>query len=491
MMNANTSTLLTPDEMGRADALAVKGGVPSLDLMENAGKAVADAIIARFAPCKTLILCGPGNNGGDGFVVARLLVDEGWPVRVGLLGDRDKLAGDAAANAARWDGPFEDAADYMVEGAELIVDALLGAGLDRDVDGALKELIDKINEHDAPVVSVDVPSGLDGATGQMRGGAVDADVSVTFFCKKPGHLLQPGRSLCGELVLADIGIDDVVLDEIGAHCFENGPDLWHVPVVDEAGHKYAYGHCVVVSGGQLHTGAARLAAYAALRVGAGLVTLAGSKNALLVHAAHVTSIMLAETNDAVELADLLSDTRKNAVVIGPAVGVGPLTHQSVLSVLASGAAVVLDADALSSFKGDTSALFMAIKANPKRAVVMTPHGGEFARIFPKFDGSKVEQARAAAALSGAAIVLKGSDTVIAAPDGWGVINTNAPAVLATAGSGDVLSGIIGGLLAQGMSAKDAAAAGVYLHGEAANQFGGPGLIADDLPELIPDALMAL
>lgn len=483
--------LLTPKQMAKADSLAIAGGVPSLDLMENAGQCVVDAIVERFARCPVVVLCGPGNNGGDGFVIARLLQSAGWSVTVALFGKRNALHGDAGVNAAAWSGDIVAATPDVLKGSALLVDALLGAGLDRDVEGQLADLIGAVNECGAAVVSVDVPSGLDGATGLVRGVAVQADMTVTFFRKKPGHLLQPGRRLCGVLVLGDIGIPDDVLTEIEPDVFENGPSLWSLPKPGGTGHKFGRGHCVVVTGGPLATGAARLAVVSALRAGAGLATLAGSREALLVHAAHLTAVMLQEVRDAAQLSELLGDDRFNSVVIGPAAGIGPATHQNVLAVLASGAATVLDADAITSFKGDVPALFTAIKAVKKRPVVLTPHEGEFGRIFSNTEGDKLSRARAAAEQSGAVVVLKGSDTVIAAPGGWAAINGNAPATLATAGSGDVLTGIIGGFLATGMSGAEAAAAGVYVHGAAANAFGGAGLIADDLPGLIPTALQSV
>ncbi len=468
--------LLTPAEMYRADALAVERGCQSIALMDNAGRAVAEEILRRYGARETLVLCGPGNNGGDGFAVARYLKRWGWPVRLALLGERTALKGEAAAMAAKWDGPIATRID--VRGAGLIVDALFGAGLARDFP---QDLAAAINGAGVPVVAVDVPSGLDGATGRPRGASVRADVTVTFFRKKPGHVLMPGRALCGEVVVADIGIPASVLGEIKPQLVENVRPV--LPKPDAADHKYRRGHAIIVSGGPLNTGAARLAAQAALRIGAGLVTISGSREALAVHAAHVTAIMLS----AQDLGLLLDDRRKNAVCIGPAAGTGHETRSRVRAVLASGAATVLDADALTAFAPDPDELFAAIAELPDRPVVMTPHEGEFARLFndlPEDSDSKPERARKAAKRAGAVILLKGPDTVIAHPDGRAAVNTNAPPSLATAGSGDVLAGMVTGLLAQGMGGYEAARAAVWLHGEAANRHGGVRVTAEELPALI-------
>jgi hydroxyethylthiazole kinase-like uncharacterized protein yjeF len=421
-----------------------------------------------------LVLCGPGNNGGDGFVVARLLQRRGWPVRLALLGDRGALKGDAAAMAARWAGRVEQG--VSIGGARLIVDALFGAGLSRDFPA---ELAGAVNSAGLPVVAVDVPSGLDGRTGRVRGSAVRADVTVTFFRAKPGHVLLPGRMLCGDVVVADIGIADSILQEIQPSTSIN--DEIPVPAPFVAAHKYGRGHAVVISGGPLHTGAARLSAIAALASGAGLVTISGSREALAVHAAQLSAIMLSDLDPAA----LLADRRKNAVLIGPAAGVGEATRDKVDAVLMSGAATVLDADALTSFAaaGEEERLFRRVGLVPGRPVVMTPHAGEFSRLFKGLleeCDSRLEAARQAAARSGAVVVLKGADTIIAAPDGRVRININAPPWLATAGSGDVLAGIMVALLAQGMPGFEAAAAAVWRHGDAARRHGSRGLTAETL-----------
>ena len=475
--------------MASVDRLAVACGIPGHVLMENAGRMVAQEIAERWPPRPTAVLCGPGNNGGDGFVVARLLRAASWPVRVGLTVDRSVLEGDARRMAEQWSGAIEAKGVRTLDGAALIVDALFGAGLSRDIEGPQAELVAAMNAAGVPIVAVDIPTGIDGASGAVRGTAVKADLTVTFCRKKPGHLLYPGRGHAGDLILRDIGIPDAAVASTGAQLFENGPALWRLPRRRPEDHKYRAGHTVVVSGGATQTGAARLAALAALRVGAGLVTVASPTDALAVNAAHLTAVMLAEADAPDQLRTLLEDHRKNAVVIGPGNGVGDRTRVMVRIALASGAAMVLDADALTSFEADPQALFKAIAARPARTVVLTPHQGEFERLFQTRDtgASKVEAARSAAKTSQAVVILKGPDSVIAAPDGRAAINANAPPTLATAGSGDVLAGLVAGLLAQGMMGFEAAAAATHLHGAAATLFG-PGLIAEDLPGLIPAVL---
>lgn len=491
--NPNDLVLLTNGEMGRADELSVAAGIPSLTLMDNAGRFVArEARALLGAGRHVVILCGPGNNGGDGFVAARYLLEGGADVRLALLVPLAALKGDAATMAQRWSGEVEPLSAASIDGADLIVDALFGAGLARPVTGLAADVISAVNASGIPVVAVDVPSGLDGTTGQALGPVIEATRSVTFFRRKPGHLLMPGRKLCGPVAVGEIGTPENVLDAIEAKTWANAPGLWgeHFPWPRIDGHKYSRGHALVVSGPAAHTGAARMGARGALRVGAGLVTVASPEDALLVNAAHLTAVMLLPFDGAAGLSSILADKRKNAVLLGPALGVGEKSRALVGAALASGAAVVLDADAITSFADAPNELFRALAANPGRPVVLTPHDGEFQRLFGDLGPGKLERARAAAQRSGAIVVLKGPDTVIAAPDGRAAINENAPPWLATAGAGDVLGGFIVGLLAQGMPGFDAACAGVWLHGAAAAAFG-PGLIAEDLPETLPAVLRTL
>jgi len=480
--------LLTTAEMAEADRRTIALGVGGIALMENAGRAVADAVAARHPPgLRVAVVAGPGNNGGDGFVAARILAERGYRVRILLVGNPDRLKGDAALAAQRWQGPTTAAAPAALMPADVVIDALFGAGLDRPVEGVARAMIEAMNA--APCVyAVDLPSGINGTTAAVMGLAVNAAQTVTFFRRKVGHVLLPGRLHCGTVRIADIGITASVLDEIKPRISINSPPLWAksfpLPRVD--GHKYARGHAAVVSGGPSFTGAARLAARGALRAGAGLVTIATPREALAVNAAANLAVMVRPVDGADELAHFLDDPRRNVVLLGPGGGVGQLMRDLVLTALEGERAVVLDADALTSFAEEPQTLCAAIRGRAK-ATVMTPHEGEFSRLFKILADeapSKLERARRAAETSGAVVLLKGPDTVVAAPDGRAAIADNAPPWLATAGSGDVLAGIVAGCLAQGMPGFEAAAAAVWLHGEAGIAVG-PGLIAEDLPEAMP------
>jgi ADP-dependent NAD(P)H-hydrate dehydratase / NAD(P)H-hydrate epimerase len=480
-----SSALLTTAQMGEADRLTIAGGVPGLTLMERAGAAVADEIVGRYTKRPVAVLCGPGNNGGDGFVVARHLAVAGWPVRLGLLGAQDRLSGDAAAQAELWKGTVEALAPSVLDGAGLAVDAIFGAGLARPVSGAAEATLRAAVAAHLPIVAIDSPSGVHGDNGADLG-AVAADLTVTFERKKPGHLLLPGRSLCGETIVRPIGLDPAALDRIGPDCWENGPELWGaaLPRLSVAGHKYGRGHALIL-GGYPMTGAARLAARAAARLGAGLVSVAVPERALPIYAASLTSIMVRPLGGEDDLGTLLGDARFNALLLGPGAGVSPETRTRALRLLAAGRPTVLDADALTVFAENPAALFAARQG----ALVLTPHEGEFSRLFDAA-GDKLMRARAAAGASGAVVLLKGADTVIAAPDGRAAINANAPPTLATAGAGDVLAGMILGLLAQQMPAFEATCAACWIHGAAAADFG-PGLIAEDLPDAAPAVLRRL
>ncbi|MEX2648000.1 MAG: NAD(P)H-hydrate dehydratase [Alphaproteobacteria bacterium] len=480
---APSAALLSVEQCYAADRAAARSGVATIDLMERAGRAVTAAVRARYAPCPTTVLCGPGNNGGDGFVAARLLAGAGWPVRLGLLGESARLTGDAATMAGRWRGAVEPMGPELVHGARLVVDAVFGAGLARPVEGDAARTLEAARASGAPVVAVDVPSGVAGDTGAALGPVCPARLTVTFFRRKPGHVLLPGRTLCGEVIVGDIGIPESVLDGLGVATWANEPELWEraLPWPGAEDHKYSRGHVLVIGGGATSSGAARLAALAALRAGAGAVTTVVGHDAAAVHAAQQTSVMIAVADDVIALRRQLADARRNALLIGPGAGTSAATRESVLALLATGRAIVLDADALTVFADDRETLLRALGPH----VLLTPHDGEYRRLFPH-QGDRLARARLAAEESGAVVLLKGADTVVAAPDGRAAINTNAPPWLATAGAGDVLAGLAVGLMAQGLDAFRAGAAAAWLHGVAAAALG-PGLISEDLVDAIPDA----
>jgi len=483
--------VLSTAEMERADRLAIAAGTPGFALMLSAGQAVAEAAMDLVEEGPILVVAGAGNNGGDGFVAAAELVARSREVSVILLCGRDSLQGAAASAARGWKYPVLPFNPQAIGRPALIIDALFGAGLNRPVTGEPYDMIEAINANGAPVLAVDLPSGINGTTGAVMGVAIRAKETVTFFRRKPAHLLLPGRMHCGRVRVADIGIDVGVLEEIRPQTFENVPPTWQksfpVPRID--GHKYARGHALVVSGGIAATGAARLSARGALRAGAGLVTLASPREALAVNAAALTAVMVRQIDTVVEFADLMSDKRLNACVIGPGAGVGEHIRDFVHTALSAKRGLVLDADALTSFADAPDRLFEAIKASDDHQVVLTPHEGEFSRLFSDLgnthpDRSKLERVRVAAQRSGSVVLLKGPDSVVASPDGRATIAENAPPWLATAGAGDVLAGMIAGLIAQGVPAYEAASIGVWMHGEGARE-AGPGLIAEDLPEVLP------
>jgi hydroxyethylthiazole kinase-like uncharacterized protein yjeF len=491
--------LLSPAEMAEVDRRAIAAGpFAGPALMENAGRAVFREILARFPQAvHHAVLCGPGNNGGDGYVVARLLAETGLPVSIYVEGS-PRAGTDAAVAAVRWPRAVRRLADFEPHPGWLVVEALYGAGLSRALSTEARRASRLCAETGATVVAVDVPSGLDGASGRLDSGAFASDLTVTFVRKKPGHLLEPGRTACGELVVADIGISDRIVAEAGTTTFENVPALWRhaLPRPARDTHKYRRGHCAVFSGGPDATGAARLAAAAAARAGAGAITVLAGRESVAANAAHLTATMVRETGGMDDVLPFFADRKVASFVFGPGLGRRPKVANFMLDLLAqapAGAAAVVDADGISVLEG-LHADLAAVLAKVPRPLVLTPHDGEFARLFPALAGddtlSKLDRAKRAAESVGCVVVLKGPDTVIASPDGRATINFNAAPWLATAGSGDVLAGLTAGLLAQGMPAWEAACAAVWVHAEAGSR-AGVGLTADDLPQALVPVLREL
>lgn len=464
--------LYSPAQCASMDAAAPGFGVSIQSLMQAAAHAVARTVQRHWPQGAVLFLCGPGNNGGDALVAAQILREQGRVVSVFSLIDPSARQGTAAWAQTQWQGRWESQCPDFRR-FSVVVDGLLGAGLDRPVEGETAALIQALAASNVPVCAIDVPSGLDGATGQVRGLVAPASVTVSFVRYKPGHVLYPGRDLCGKLELADIGMPAPALQE--ATTWLNEPTLWrrYLPQLSAHSHKYTRGHALVIGGDRM-TGASRLAARAAQRAGAGLVSMAVPPSVWPVYASAMDSIMVAPLDESIT-----QDERIRAWLVGPGAGLSEETRRLTLALLATGRPCVLDADAISSFAAQPQELLDAVHEQ----CVLTPHSGEFARVFDA-GPDRLEAARLAARQCGAVMVLKGADTIIAAPDGRALINACAPPWLATGGSGDVLAGLVCGLLTQGMPAFEAAGAAVWLHSQAALEFG-PGLIPEDLLQVLP------
>lgn len=470
-------------------------GVSGENLMETAGRAVANMLAEYIgtpieAGGAVIIICGPGNNGGDGFVAARHLDEWGYPVSVRCATLPSELKGDAKSAAAKWKGAVEPLSTDGFSEAVAIIDCLFGTGLSKPIEGELADLVEAMNASSAFLMAVDIPSGLDADTGQPLGACVEAGATITFNFKKVGHTVVPGRYLSGgnsNIHVAEIGVPEKALKAITPEAFENIPSLWgqDFPLTGPQTHKYGRGHMLVLGGKEPTLGASRLASLAGLRVGAGLVTLAAPAETYPVQASALMDVMVRRFDSAFGFMGIVNDQRIKAVLVGPGAGRGEKTVELVRQVGAKNKLLVLDADALASLVGRAD----IISGLKSPEIVLTPHEGEFAKLFPEIDFSKDRLAgvREAAKASNAVVVLKGVSTVVAAPDGRVSIATNAPSWLSVGGTGDVLSGMICGMMTQGMPAFEAASAGVWLHGEAGMQ-AGRGLIASDLLDVIPKVL---
>lgn len=491
----NRHILLTAQQSRDLDAEAIKLGVSGSSLMEAAGRAVADTVTDYIgtpleAGGTIIILCGPGNNGGDGFVAARHLDEWGYLVSLRCSVLPSKLKGDAKAAAAKWRGSVEPLSADGISEAAAVIDCLFGTGLNKPIEGEIGDLIEKVNSADSFVLAVDIPSGLCADTGRPLGSCIEAGATITFNFKKPGHTIVPGRYLCGgniNIHVADIGVPDKAMSAISPSDYENIPPLWgrNFPFSGPQTHKYGRGHMLVLGGKEPTLGASRLASLAGLRVGAGLVTLAAPSETYPVQASALMDVMVRRFDSAFGFIGIVNDPRIKAVLVGPGAGRGEKTVELVKQVGAKNKALVLDADALASLVGRSD----IINDLKSPEIILTPHEGEFAKLFPDidFNEDRLAAVRSAAKRTNTVVVLKGVSTVVAAPDGRASIATNAPSWLSVGGTGDVLSGLICGLITQGMPAFEAASAGVWLHGEA-GMAAGRGLIASDLLDVIPRVL---
>ncbi|MGN0904063.1 MAG: NAD(P)H-hydrate dehydratase [Alphaproteobacteria bacterium] len=468
--------ILTAAQMYGADKETCAKIMPEIQLMENAGFAAACALSRHFGKQPVTVLCGSGNNGGDGFVMARVLHGWGWPVEVVFAGDMRSMTESTRFNARRWEGetfPLSGSTiDRIRKRKAIVVDALFGIGLSRPLEAPVARQINALNEAGIPCVALDIPSGIQADTGKIMGTALRCVLTLTFARPKIGHFLYPGREYAATTEVLPIGIPDEIVIHQDPCLFVNGPDLFHIPAPSPYDHKYTRG-AVLIAGGRM-TGAARLAAAGARRAGAGWVKIVCPPETSALYAAGAPGIIVeaAETSEA--FAAAANDPKIRAAVIGMGSGVTPETEKRLEAVVRSEKPFVADADALAFITG-----------RDMTHGVLTPHEGEFARFFPGIEGrDKLSRALAAARETGGVIVLKGADTVIAAPDGRAAIDAETSFGLATAGSGDVLSGIIGAGLARGLPLFEAACAGVWMHSQA-GILAGKNLIAEDIAEALP------
>jgi NAD(P)H-hydrate epimerase len=511
--------VVTAQEMRELDRLTIeKYGVPSLRLMENAGAAVARALLERFGKAAkggVLVVAGKGNNGGDGLVAARHLKKKRIPCEVVLLARKESLSPDAAENLRAYlnvKGTLFEAEENFpallaqrLKDTKLVLDAILGTGLKEDVRGAYAEAIALINSSGLPVVAADVPSGLDGDTGKPLGAAIKAELTVALGYAKLGEVIHPGVSYVGELVVADIGIHPDAVKEVGPaiELLEEAEIGRLVPERAADSHKGTYGHLLAVAGSRGKTGAAILACRAAMRAGAGLVTLAAPRALNDIFAGALVEVMTEPLRDNAdeEMAPVGDHEwrrileKKSAVLFGPGVGVDDSARGALWWLLKNIATpLVVDADGLNLLAGDVEILSSA-----KQPPVLTPHPGEMARLIggdtAAVNGDRVGVARSFARQHRCYVVLKGARTVIATPAGRVFINPTGNPGMASGGMGDVLAGILAALLAQGLPTEDALKLGVFVHGFAGDRVamvkGQIGLIASDVIEALPECLKLL
>jgi NAD(P)H-hydrate epimerase len=480
--------ILSNEQMANADRITIDSGVKGFDLMQNAGNKASNVILERYKACKVIILCGPGNNGGDGFIIAQRLLEKDFSVDVYSLIKIENYKGDALLAAKEYKGEILGLSDLEIKNYELVVDALFGTGFSKELDKELQNIFIKIKQASIPVVAIDIPSGVNGSNGETSNNCCNADLTITFCRKKIGHVLMPGMEMCGDVIVCDIGIPDSSVKTAGYDLIENNQSLWknYLKAKKSSDNKYNYGHCVIFGGSSL-TGAARLAAEAAMRIGAGLCTISCNKDISQVYRTAEPHVMVNDWEHCSSFVEFFNDSKRNAALIGPGAGVelgNDLADVVIKCCSLSDKAVVLDADAITVFKNDYKKLYKALH----KECVLTPHEGEFKRIFPSLENdNRIDKCKKAAKLSNAVVLLKGADTIIADPDGRAVVNINGTPDLATGGSGDILAGLIVGLMAQGIPAFESACIGAFIHGKA-SQIIGHGLVASDIPNKIPEIL---